>query len=459
MRRVFAASLVFVAVAACGSSKNGGGDDDGGDGGPTRPDACVGLECQVVNCQAMGQEPTALVGKVFAPNGSLPLFGANVYVPRETPGPFTEGAQCSRCSDELSGSPIVRAQTDDTGSFRLDNLPAGDNIPVVIQLGKWRRQIIIPRVAPCVANDAAPTETRLPRNKSEGDIPRIAITTGDADTMECLVRKLGIDDSEIGKDGDATRIKLYKGDGTGSFKGGFAGGNGAIPAAQPFWDSLDNLKQNDIVILSCEGGQLDSAKSSDALDAVKKYADLGGRVFASHWHNIWISGKFQGGEGEPDQAVWKPVAGAWGNDQNFNGPVIIDEVSNPKGASFANWMVNVGAWFDMATMQVARGKFYVGEGRTTARDLDLTKAERWVYREGQPNTAQMFQFTTPLEQPLDARCGKVVFTDMHVSGQAGNTNPYPTHCVGGEANMTLTPQEKALAFMFFDIASCVGVIY
>lgn len=457
MRRVFAASLVFVAVAACGSSKNGGGDDDGGDGGPTRPDACVGLECQVVNCQAMGQEPTALVGKVFAPNGSLPLFGANVYVPRETPGPFTEGAQCSRCSDELSGSPIVRAQTDDTGSFRLDNLPAGDNIPVVIQLGKWRRQIVIPRVAPCVANDAAPTETRLPRNKSEGDIPRIAITTGDADTMECLVRKLGIDDSEIGNDGDATRIKLYHGDGTPSFKGGFAGGNGNMAEASTLWNSLDKLKENDIVFFSCEGAQLPnngSAKSPEALDAVKAYADLGGRVFASHWHNIWISGKFQGGVDEPDQALWKPVASEWGDFGSDDDPVTmsIDEISNPKGASFANWMVNVGA-------STTRGKFPIIQWRTTARNLDTSKAERWVYTEGQDNTAQMFQFTTPIEQPLDARCGKVVFSDMHVSLDPSTVNAYPTNCVGGEANLTMSEQEKALAFMFFDIGSCVGVIY
>jgi hypothetical protein len=41
-----------------------------------------------------------------------------------------------------------------------------------------------------------------------------------------------------------------------------------------------------------------------------------------------------------------------------------------------------------------------------------------------------------------------------VSGQA-----YPASCVGGATNLELTPQEKALAFMFFDIASCVGPIF
>jgi hypothetical protein len=50
-----------------------------------------------------------------------------------------------------------------------------------------------------------------------------------------------------------------------------------------------------------------------------------------------------------------------------------------------------------------------------------------------------------------------VFSDMHVSGDSSSApgKPYPTGC----STAALTPQEKALAFMFFDIASCVGVIF
>ena len=62
---------------------------------------------------------------------------------------------------------------------------------------------------------------------------------------------------------------------------------------------------------------------------------------------------------------------------------------------------------------------------------------------------------------LDNRCGKVVFSDMHVSGgpskdSNGKVLPYPPSC-GTAAD--LSPQEKALAFMFFDISSCVGTIF
>ena len=77
--------------------------------------------------------------------------------------------------------------------------------------------------------------------------------------------------------------------------------------------------------------------------------------------------------------------------------------------------------------------------------------------EGASNGApQNFQFTTPNEVALDQRCGKVVFSDMHVSSGSRSraTVPFPNDC----STADLTPQEKALAFMFFDIASCVNVI-
>jgi hypothetical protein len=435
-----------------------------GDGYVCTPDGrckgeneCEGLECDITACQKQNKPETTISGTVYAPNGTLPLYGIKVYVPNAPVPPMPDGAQCARCDDmNLPGSPVkgIVATSDEAGKFTLTGMPSGSNVPLVITSGKWRRQITIPSVGECADTALPATETRLPKNKSEGDLPKIAVSTGSADALECLLPKLGIDLAEITTDGGAGRIHLYADTGAGGGQGEnqFQSGGMMFANSTALWSTSAKLKEYDIVILSCEGAQHPETKPQGSLDALKEYADVGGRVFLSHWHNIWIEGSTQGG-GNQRPAVW-PMVATWSNAGNTPDPVtdIIDEINNPKGSSFATWMLNV-----MGSM--TRGQIVVNEGRTTVQAVDNARAERWVYYQQNANTQlpQNFQFTTPNEAAADMRCGKVVFSDMHVS--AGSTSQpgspgYPNQCdMGG-----LTPQEKALAFMFFDLASCVGVL-
>jgi hypothetical protein len=416
--------------------------------------ACTGLQCNVVQCESMGMPATTVSGTVYAPNGTLPLYGVTVYVPNSDPGPLPDGAQCSKCSDTLPGQPVVMTTTDESGKFTLTDVPSGANIPLVIVSGKWRRQITIPNVAQCTDNALQAADTRLPKNKSEGDIPKIAITTGGADALECLLPKLGIDIAEFTNDSGTGRINLFtdSGAGTGGQGASKIQGGGNMSDATTLWSDVNKLKNYDIVIFSCEGAQFPDTKSQDDMNAVKAYADLGGRIFMSHWHNIWIEGATQGGNGQAPM-VWPTIA-TWSNGGNTPQPVtdFIDETNNPKGASFATWMLNVMG-------STTRDQITVNDGRTTVSAVDTTKAERWTYWNDNNNNQlpQNFQFTTPNEVAADQRCGKVAFSDMHVSGDS--TSDPGTAFPGGCKNTPLTPQEKALAFMIFDLSSCVGSIF
>jgi hypothetical protein len=444
----------------------------------------------------MNLPPTTISGYVFAPNGSLPLYGVNVYIPNGDPGPFTPGLDgtCNRCVDVLPGVPILKTQTDETGHFTLINTPVGMNVPLVIVSGKWRRQLLIPMVSACQSYMLSVADGTFPKDRDDlsplstsVDMPQIAISTGSWDALECLILKLGISPKEITTDRDVPRgrINLFAdttvaGEGADSFDAAFTAmgggsgdfsdseralwGAGGTTSATAAMDSFNVLKQYDIVILSCEGGQYPESKAQADLDAMKLYADYGGRLFLSHWHNIWIEGSVNGAHQQP--AVWPTVA-SFNNQENIlaNGAVdTINEIANPKGASFATWMLGVGGSTVNGTPTRDAVPIVDGSGRNTVTALNASLAEDWVDL-GPPPAAgepQIFQFTTPLEAPVATRCGRVVLSDMHVSGDSASApgDPYPTACSyqppAPISSATLTPQEKALAFMFFDISSCVG---
>jgi hypothetical protein len=86
-------------------TRTGGECGDGysctSDGHCVSGDSCNGLQCNVTKCADKGMMPTTITGQVFAPNGTLPLFGVNVFVPNTPPGAFQPGAQCTTCADDV----------------------------------------------------------------------------------------------------------------------------------------------------------------------------------------------------------------------------------------------------------------------------------------------------------------------------------------------------------------------
>ncbi len=400
-----------------GSGSGGGfGFADTGTGEASRP--CVGLECQQVACSGGGT--TSISGKVYAPEGTIPLYNAIVYVPNSPVAPFKEGVVCEQCG-QVSGSPVVTAITNEKGEFKLTNVPVGDNIPLVIQIGKWRRQITIPKVDKCTNTALDAGNTRLPRNKAEGDLPQMAFASGSADSLECFLRKLGVADSEFTPPTGTGRVHFFRGNGS-----TLAGG---APAATTLWSSAATLKKYDISVLSCEGGE-ETANKAPNYPQMLDYMNSGGRVFASHFHYVWFR---YGPAPLATAATWAPAP-------STTGPYQID-TDFPKGVAFAEWLQNVNATTTKGTIDLLQVRNSIGDSAPTV-------ARRWI-RSDTPKTAKYFSFNLPIGQPVEKQCGRAVFTDVHVSGMGGAT--FPSFC-----NSTpLNANEKALIFLFFDLSSCV----
>jgi hypothetical protein len=403
------------------------------------PTGCKNLQCQQRAC-ASGS--TTISGRVFDPAGRNPLYNVAVYVPNEAVLPFKPGASCDPCEALYSGKAVVSTLTDAQGRFTLENAPDGTKIPLVVQIGKWRKQVVIDEVAACTDNVLAKELTTLPRNRSEGDIPNIAIATGSADTLECLLRRVGVDASEYtpGNAGEG-RVHIFQG----SPRAGLASRPSpntspeAPLAIDALWTSADALMAYDVLLLSCEGQETLGMNQQ----ALHDYADRGGRVFASHYHYAWFN---TGPFADDGLAEWTTGSQDIGD---ITGTIV---TSFPKGQALQAWLMNNNA--------LVNGELPIEEARHNA-DVDSTHAvsQPWIVASPSSEAAgatQYFSFNTPTAQALvpDGKlCGRVVFSDLHV-GAASNDNvraSVPSSC----SDVELSPQEKALEFMLFDLSACV----
>jgi hypothetical protein len=377
---------------------DGTGTDDGDDDdGPGEP-ACVNLQCQQQECQGGGT--TSLTGVVNIPSGELPLPNVFVYVPNAQVEPIPDGVSCSQCEvssavpnidDQLSGWPLVLTVTDEKGEFTLTNVPAGQNIPLVVQIGKWRRLATIPNVTACTENTVDPELTRLPRNQTEGNLPKMAVTNGGCDNLHTLLTKAGVDNGQF------TTLE----------------GGG-------WWNDLNNLLQYDIVLMSCECSENMGNKPQAALQAMHDYVNMGGRVFGSHFHYSWMR--------YSPNALWSGIA-QWGNGGGGSPAYVNDTFA--KGSMLANWLVEVGGSANYGEVPISNIRYSVvtvNEG-----------AQLWLSLNQDGSSAQYMSFNAPLDVPPEERCGRFVFSDMHVTSGGGD----------------LSPQEMVLIYMLFDIASCI----
>jgi len=258
---------------------------------------------------------------------------------------------------------------------------------------------------------------------------------------------------------------------------------GAPESDTNLWDSQAHLMPYDITLLSCEGGETYNANPP----VLEQYLNAGGRAFASHYHYAWFSGPSESTQTymAPQDwgnnlATWTPGSnstggGGGGGGGGFGGGMcsgsaldgVIDQTLNgstmpfPKGVALEQWLKNVGALgqSNVTDLAIFQPRFNAVVGPTN------TPSQPWITSTYQSQAETMyFSFDTPVSLnpapgSMPMYCGRAVFSDLHVAGapaagttgQCVDTAPPPAGCGTGD----LSPQEKALEFMLFDLSSCV----
>jgi hypothetical protein len=438
-----------LSCGGCSSPKTCGGD-------PAKPAqcGCTGSCAGVPSCPGAGT--TTLTGVVKDPAGLTVLPNVLVYVPNDPSDPALtttpSGLTCDECGAVAAGNPLVSTHTATDGSFSLTGVPVGTSVPLVIQVGRWRRIFSASIPNACATNVVAGTGTgggaiaggvlTMPKNHREGDIPKTAIVTGLGDQIECIFRKMGIDDAEFENPGGAARIDFYQS----------AANTAAILAgayidlSTPDSTALPpKLGQYDMVIMGCPGDEAKSTGDDPLLGNIgdlAKYVNGGGRLFASHYAYTYLT--FGASNPFAGVATWSSAHTKF---LSATATVDTNPSDNPKGAAFADWLGKVSA-----LTSTSPPAFTVAEARNDVTSV-TAPTQQWLFNGAtSPASPLYFTFNTPIGAAPTATCGRVLFSDFHPSTGASGDVAFPSECDG----KPMSAQEKVFEYMLFDLSSCVA---
>jgi hypothetical protein len=275
----------------------------------------------------------------------------------------------------------------------------------------------------------------MPRNSSEGDLPKIAIATGENDLMECVLRKMGIADTEFTDPTSTGSVVLYKD--TGSVV------DAHTPAATALYGSGTSSgawSDYDEVLLPCNGSAITPARTAAEQANLLDYANQGGRVLISHFGYTWL-----------DQNGPLSTTATWNSsDTQFaSAPFQVQQPPDGPPQILTDWMDLLGLLSNLNPPELVL--------KVVRHDVNSVSSDSLAWIAGTDptnNTAMvpMYSFDTPVTD--SNRIGRVIYDDFHVEDTANSSGKtFPNEC-GTAAD--LTPQEKLFEYSMYNLDACIS---
>jgi hypothetical protein len=186
-------------------------------------------------------------------------------------------------------------------------------------------------------------------------------------------------------------------------------------------------------------------------------------VLATHFSYVWLTDS----DGSPGTNLGpQPFSqtASWMVDQAQadTATAVVDETlqgdpeTRARRVAFADWLFRVGASTTrgQVPLRAVRNDFSaVSSLPATAAN---TPAQRWLSATAPFAAPVQYTFDTPVAYGLapkpTRRCGRVMYSDFHVSDDLAQNALFPAECDDGP----MTPQEKTIEFLLFDLATCIG---
>jgi hypothetical protein len=429
---VWAAAGLAAVLVACGSDRArfddpgspapGGGGNGGGGGSP---------DLAANDGGAPGPRPTVarLRGKVVAPEGTVPVSNALVYLTTRLPDAIPEHVYCDTCVKLTPNEPYAYSDAD--GTFDLGAYATGKQY-LVVQKGQFRRAREIDVAA---GDQSVPGPlTRLPGKNDAANndtIPRIAMANGAYDKIDYSMKKLGIEE-------------FYRyGDGPIDF-GGPPPGTKTGKSTRDLTQSIPELLKHHIVLLPCATFGFDrndtqnrnvcGAPTGAEQAAFKSYVDAGGKLYVTDYSYEAVRQTWPGYVTFYDDRM-QPLSGTSSGVGTACRGGAEDTPGEAQDPGLKSWMGAIGhanvtlqqSWSRIASVSPQPGFDPENKPKTITPKV-------WM-------TSNVGGQKLPATVSFEQRCGRVLFSTYHTEGSDGSQ---------------LLAQEKALLYILLEVGVCVG---
>lgn len=415
--------FLLLACSATGSSKDdakGGpkGPDTGqnGDGDGTGGSDGFDDDFDGDASDDPGPSIAQLRGRVFAPNGTIPISGALVYVTSAMPPEIPDHVYCDKCVQLDSKTP--HTFTAPSGQFELGVHQTGEFF-LVVQKGQFRRIRRIEIVEG--PQDVAADKTTFPNKtlKPHDTIPRMAIVNGKWDAIDISLAKLGLGKTKPGFLGieEVDRSQHHGFDYIEGFE------------AASFMKDPAKLGKYHIVFKPCndsEGTTCNSYSPADeksVQDSLREYVKKGGKLYATDYDYEYVRRPW------PEYLEWVGQTNESGSACNKGGVQGKAEVLDTGMAAWLeamghkNWDI-VESWIGLKQVNSVQGFDVDGKPATITPKV-------WVQSKltGSPATVS-----------FESGCGRVLYSTYHT--EAGKAEAIP--------------QQMALLYVLLEVGVCVA---
>jgi len=399
-----------------------------------------------------------LTGTVWAPGNApglvlpgqeIPVHEAVVYLYSGRPEPIPQQVYCDECRPPNAEF----VQSDHKGRFELDGVRAG-NYRLVIEKAQFRLERPVTVTPGEFALELGPELTTLPsiHRPEKGDwTPRIALASGDYDSLEDVLGKMGMgaldEESRFVLGSASAHFDVYS-------NGGALDDEAIGPLGELVADSA-RLSQYHVVIISCSGDDnTDALQEPVVLRNLRKFVADGGKLYITDYSGEWADNVFPaqvelGQYDDTPAGAYDPVTGTWDMTQFGNADRSSDYDSDARTMD-----KDLGLWLDGQIGPMVDGStgFFVASNFEVADSWNIIEAvhavevgtdaaggavvdEPRIWVAG--STPEGDRPLTVTYEPTG--CGRVMYSSYHTTE---------------EARAGLNPQERVLLYLLLAIGEC-----